>query len=353
MNRSIGIVLLLLGFAAAALAQSEAELFGSKGIRPELVRQGSLGNCYFYASIAALAGTQPELLRQAIRSNEEGGLSVYFADGKSETVRPEDVQFARKSGFDRSQGLWVSVLFRGYAQRTLRAALIQSVDQSGLPSPLKLFTGRMIDDSDLLLLAYDRAIRSQIDQAGDISRDGLKKQLQVELASVPLLGIWKDDIVEAMDARGFFENLAAQVKANGELFGAYRSAGSGGMPEQVLTAFTGEAHSYRIEARKDSAVTLAHALQNHQAIVAWTRDSDTPAQDKAHSTPGNEAEDWYIPGHAYSVLSVDTDSGTVTMRNPWGNHPMPQGEFTLSMERFSSAYVAFSASASPQNPGGR
>jgi hypothetical protein len=348
MIRSLGVVLLLLGCAAAGWAGSDAELFGGQGVSPQAVRQGSLGNCYFYASIAALAGTQPELLRQAIRSDEDGGLQVYFADGKHETVRSEDVQFARKSGFDRSQGLWVAVLFRGYAQRTLRAALIQSVDQSGLPSPLKLFTSRMIDESDLLLLAYDRAIRSQIDQAGEISRDGLKKQLQVEIASVPLLGIWKDDIVEAMDSHGFFENLAAQVKANGELFGAYRSAGSGGMPEQVLTAFTGDAHSFRIETRKDAAIALAHALQNHQAVVAWTRDSDSPARDTEPPLSANGVGGWYIPGHAYSVLSLDTESDAVTLRNPWGSHPTPQGEFTLSMERFFTAYVAFSTSASAQ-----
>ena len=349
MNQSLGVMVLLLGCVAAGLAQSDTALFGDEGVRPQAVRQGSLGNCYFYASVAALAGTQPELLRQAIRTGEDGGMDVRFADGKHEIVRPEDVQFARKSGFDLSEGLWVAVLFRGYAQRTLRAALIQSVNKSSLPPSLKKLTIGFVEDSDLLLLAYDRAIRSQIDQSGDISRDGLRKQLHAELASLPLLGMWKDGIIEAIDASGFFENLAAQIKSNGELFGAYRSAGSGGLPERVLSAFTGEAHSYRFKNRNDAASAMAHALQKHQAVVVLTGDSAAPARgDKTQPPPDDDVEDWYIPGHAYTVLAVDTDSGAVTIRNPWGDHPAPAGEFTLPLERFFSAYIAYSASAPGQ-----
>jgi hypothetical protein len=345
MLRSAKIITVLL-LSLPVFAHGDAGLYGPQSISPYAVRQGSMGSCYFYASVAALAAAQPDSLRLAIGNDGNGDLRVRFADGKIEQIHAEDVQFARKSNFDRSEGLWVAVLFRGYAQRTLRTALTQAVHASSLPPPLKNLTSGIFADSDLVLLAYDRAIRSQIDQSGDINRDGLKAQLSKELAAVPLLGLWKDRAVEMMDSYGFFESLAAQVKANGELFGAYRAVGRGGESEQVLSAFAGDAHSYEIKNRDQSAAAISQALQKHQAVVAWTGDSPLDSlPTKARSLLGDDAEDWYIDAHAYTVLAVDTSSGTVTIRNPWGNHPDPQGEFTLPLDVFSAAYTGFSTSA--------
>jgi hypothetical protein len=353
MRHSLGVITLLLFSLASSFAYSDTALYGGRGVSPQAVRQGSIGSCYFYASIAALAGTQPDLLRQSILSDENGGLRVRFADGKIEQVHAEDVQFARNSDFDLSEGLWVAVLFRGYAQRTLRAALIDSVNASSLLPPLKSLTSGLIANNDLLLLAYDRAIRSQIRQSGNISRDGLKAQLTKELASVPMLGLWKDRAVEMIDSSGFFESLVAQIEANGELFGAYRAVGHGGLSEEVLSAFAGDAHTYDIKNRDKAAAAISQAMQKHQAVVAWTDDSplDTLTS-KAHSPLDDDAEDWYLRAHAYTVLAVNTTAGTVTMRNPWASHPDPQGEFTLSLDEFVSAYTGFSTSAPGQHRGG-
>jgi len=346
-------VTLLLLSLASGLAHGDTGLYGIRGVSPQAVRQGSIGSCYFYASIAALAATQPDSLRQAILSDENGGLRVRFADGKIEQIHDEDVQFARKSDFDLSEGLWVAVLFRGYAQRTLREALIHSVNASSLLFPLKSLTSGVIADSDLLLLAYDRAIRSQIDQSGNICRDGLKAQLSAELASVPLLGLWKDRAVSMLDSSDFFESLAAQIEANGELFGAYRAVGQGGLSEQVLSAFAGGARTYEIKNRDKTAAAISLALQKHQAVVAWTDDSPLDKlTTKAHSFLDDDAEDWYLRAHAYTVLAVNTTSGTVTIRNPWGSHPDPQGEFTLSLDEFVSAYTGFTTSVPGQHHGG-
>jgi hypothetical protein len=339
----------LLSFVSG-FAYGDTSLYGSQGVTPQAVRQGSLGSCYFYASIAALAVAQPDSLRQAILSDENGGLRVRFADGQIEQVHAEDVQFARNSDFDLSEGLWVAVLFRGYAQRTLRGALIHSVNASSLPPQLKSLTSGLIANSDLLLLAYDRAIRSRIDQSGNITRDALKAQLSKELAPVPLLGVWKNQAIETVDAAGFFESLAAQIEANGELFGAYRAVGQGGLSGRVLSAFAGGAHAHEVHNRDQAAADISRALQQHQAVVAWT--GNFPLEtltSKAHASLGDDADNWYLPAHAYTVLAVNTTSGTVTIRNPWGDHPDPAGEFTLSMDEFVSAYAGFTTSARNQN----
>jgi hypothetical protein len=353
MIRSIRVaILLLLLPVASGLAHGETELYGEHGVTPQAVRQGSQGSCYFYASIAALAGSQPDSLRRLIRISGDGNQSVYFADGKSEQIHDEDVQFARDSGFDLSEGTWVAVLFRGYAQRTLRESLIHSLHASSLPPQIKSLTAGIISNSDLVLLAYDRAIRSQVDQTGNISRDGLKDQLRKELASVPLLSMWKESAIDWMDSSGFFDSLVEQVKANGELFGAYRAVGSGGLPERVLSTFAGDAHSYQVKQHDETAAAISRALQKHQAVVAWTGTSLADAlKEKMQAPAGDDSSDWYTPAHAYTVMSLDSAAGTVTLRNPWGDHPAPSGEFTLPWETFVSAYSGYSISAPEQNHG--
>jgi hypothetical protein len=353
MRYSFGLITLLLISFASTLVHADTALYGSQGVSPQAVRQGALGTCYFYASIAALAATQPDSLRQAILSDDSGSLRVRFADGKIEQVHPEDIEFARNSDFDHSDGLWVAVLFRGYAQRTLRESILHSLNASTLPLQVKMLTSGAIANSDLLLLAYDRAIRSQIDQGGHINRDGLKAQLSKEMAAVPMLGMWKDSVIETMDSAGFFESLAAQIEANGELFGAYRAAGHGGISEGVLSAFAGSAHTYDIKSRDKAASAISLALQKHQGVVAWTADSPLDELTaKAHSPLDENAKDWFLRAHAYTILGVNTAAGTVTIRNPWGSHPDPAGEFTLSLDEFMSAYTGYSASAIGRNHSG-
>ncbi len=327
---------LVLGPAAADCA---VNLYGSKGVTPQAVQQGSLGSCFFHASIASLAAVRPDLLRQTIQQDAKGNLSVRFADGKLENVYLDDVQYARSSGYDQSDGLWVAVLFRGYAQRTLRAALLTALEKSALPATFKLPMTGFVKSSDFVLLAYDRAIRSQIDQEGNISRNRLKARLREELAVVPVGAAWKERAVQMVDSSGFLESITAAVKANGELFGAYRAVGQGGLPERVLNAFAGASRSYTIGPAQANVAAIESALRNRQAVVIWTGQSYTPPS----------PADWYIPVHAYSVLAVNPQQGTLAVRNPWGHHPEPAGEFTLPLEVFSSAYAGLSTSA--PNPG--
>jgi hypothetical protein len=53
------------------------QLFAN-GISPEDIDQGANGDCYFLASLAAVAQTHPELIQKAIRQNADGTYSVDF-----------------------------------------------------------------------------------------------------------------------------------------------------------------------------------------------------------------------------------------------------------------------------------
>jgi hypothetical protein len=62
------------------------------------------------------------------------------------------------------------------------------------------------------------------------------------------------------------------------------------------------------------------------------------------ATPSGEGysnANWWIPGHAYTVMAFDEDAQTVTLRNPWGTKPDPDGVFKLPLATFLDAYESY------------
>jgi len=307
--------LLACGLSAAAVGEN-APLYGSQGISVQAVRQGTLGSCYFHASIAALAQSSPATLRAAIRSNPGGGYRVHFLDGPDEVVFPEDVSFGREHNFDRSDGTWVAVLMRGYAQRELRKSLVHAIQKSdAIPIYVKPIGLSLLEQSDLLLVGYDRAVRAVVQQ----------DEAQM------LTGF--------LDERGFFDALAATVQENGEVFGAYKSLGQGGVPGHVFEAFLGQSFSGLVADRKLTVEQLRQLRSGRMAVVAGSWSSANGAD------YGNA--DWWVAAHAYTVLSYDDAAGTVTLRNPWGTKPDPDGVFTLPLTVFLNAYQTYTYIQTP------
>lgn len=335
-NWTLAVVFTIAAQVSFAAPSTLPALFGPSGVRPQAVRQGSLGSCYFHSAIAAIAASNPETLHDAIQTLKQDQWRVKFADGKTENVYVDDVRYARDSGFDRSDGLWVSILFRAYAQRTVRQALLDAVNSSDFPLIIRTNGAAFFASNDLLLLVYDRAIRATISQEGEIDRQLLSKNLDKELAAVSISADTRSLVLRMLDSKGYFDALATKIKTNGELFGAYRAIGQGGIPEEVLAAFTGKADGINVNAGSIAAA-LVRAQQNHQAVIASTRSTlQLGAQDK----------DWYVASHAYTILGFDAAQKTVTLRNPWGDHPDPEGVFTIPLDTFVSAYerIAFSES---------
>lgn len=328
--------------AQAAVAVSAKDVYGSVGVRPEAVLQGNLGSCYFHSVVAAIAATQPSALEHAIQFDDAGNIKVRFADGGNENVYLDDVQFARKSGYDRSDGLWVAILFRAFAQRTLRQALISAVKESEFSPLVKTTASGFLSSGDGFLLAYDRAIRAQVDQDGNVDRDKLEARLEREMAVFPVSIESRHAVVKMLDSKGFFDALIEKVKANGELFGAYRAVGQGGVPRQVLEAFTGAGESIGVDST-DMLPVLRRVGKLHQPLTASTGNESSPQVVSGwHATSGGN--DWYVANHAYTVLDFNPALNVVTLRNPWGTHPEPGGKFTLSLDTFVSAYEDLSFS---------
>jgi hypothetical protein len=326
------------GLATTEVARAQATsspLYGPNGLSPLAVRQGKLGSCYFHSSIAALAKAVPDTLRKAIVPEADGAYRVHFFDGSDEVVFPEEVQFATAQGLDLSEGAWVKVLMRAYAQRVLRASLKQQIEKSeAIPVFVRPMALSVLNQNGGVLVAYDRAIRMVVTQNGDIDKNALKAQLVEQAKALGVPASASTLVSGFLDESGFFESLAQTVRQNGEFFGVYRSLGQGGIPWAVMTAFVGSAHAGLV---KDQARTLAQLRQLGPQNIAMV--AGTVGQPGAFD-PGN----WWVGGHAFTVLGYDDSTQSVSLRNPWGGHPGPDGTFSLPVSVFLVAFESYTAS---------
>jgi Calpain family cysteine protease len=322
---------------AAGQEEAAQPLYAAEGIRPQAVRQGALGSCYFHSVVAALAATDPQRISKMIRENSDGTYTVQFADGQQEIAYPEDIQYSRQSGYDLSDGLWVAVLFRAYAQSVLRQGLIEAVGKGDLFPLVKHYAEDFIRSNDAVVLAYDRAIRSQVDQLGNIDRAKLEARVKQELQPIAVSDDIKDSLVKLIESGGFFDSIAAVIKDNGEIFGAYRAVGQGGVADRVMDALAGSAADEANGSAAEAAAALARGTSAHRPMVACTAGSQFYKQLAAHEPLPASARPWYVNAHCYTVLGYDAAAQTVTLRNPWGQPP-PDGTFRIPVESFVPAF---------------
>jgi len=319
-------------------------LYGPLGIAPEAVRQGKLGSCYFHAVIAALAQHRADTIRKMIHADADGSFTVTFGDGKKETAYPEDLRYTHDSGYDLSDGQWVAVLFRAYAQRVLRASLLQALDSSDLFSLLKRPAEQLVAANDALVLAYDRAIRAKVDQDGNIDRAQLEAGLKKEMAPITAVpDSMKDALMGLLEQGGFFDKIVTMIQQNGELFGAYRAVGQGGIADRVMKTLAGSTRFQENQSEPQTDAALATAVRNRLPIVACTGGSrfyEEVAKGQA-LPPGTDL--WYVNSHCYTVLNYGAP--TIRLRNPWAKHPEPDGIFNLPLSTF---FPAFYGIVTPQ-----
>jgi hypothetical protein len=314
------------------------DLYGQHGVKPQAVQQGKLGSCYFHAVIAALAESQPEGLQRMIQANGDGTYTVRFADALKENAYPEDVQYTRESGYDLSEGLWVAVLFRAYAQRVLRQSLLSGIERSDLLPFVKSYVKDFVATNDPLLLAYDRAIRSQVDQDGNMDRSKLEWQLREEMKPLSLPEEMRESVIKLLESGGFFDSVAELIKQNGEIFGAYRAVGQGGIAERVMQTMTGTVLFVQNESEKQAGSALEEAFKAGRPVVACSGGSLFYRQLAEGRPLPADAENWYVNAHCYTALAYDGNDRTVTLRNPWARFPDPDGVFTLPLKTFVPAF---------------
>lgn len=101
---------------------SNRPLFASSGPSANDVRQGDLGDCYYLATLASIAKTDPNLIRKTIVKLNDGTYAVQFARGDNKVVVRVDADLPTWSSGQLAyadlgaQGsLWVALMEKAYA----------------------------------------------------------------------------------------------------------------------------------------------------------------------------------------------------------------------------------------------
>lgn len=110
-------------------------LFSAAGPSPDDVNQGYIGDCYFLASLSAIAKVNPSVIRKDITSGGDGTYTVKFMlRGKAQMVRVDsdlpvwpDGNLAY-AGLGAQSCTWVAVMEKAYAEFRTHSQSYASID---------------------------------------------------------------------------------------------------------------------------------------------------------------------------------------------------------------------------------
>lgn len=116
-------------------------------IRPIAIRRGNLGDCFFLASLAALARTNPGAIASMIEVNKDDSYTVIFPGGKDTGVRvpkPNVVELSLYGQYTR-MGYWPCVMEQAYLMQL-------DGQEENIGQSLELLTGKTAQKEDLNLI---------------------------------------------------------------------------------------------------------------------------------------------------------------------------------------------------------
>jgi len=149
----------------------------------------------------------------------------------------------------------------------------------------------------------------------------------------------KDSMLKLLDSEGFLASMETSIKQNGELFGAYRAVGQGGIAGRVMEVFAGSKSLTENESDREAASVLSRRTRTHAPMVACTGGSRYHEMRAQHQPLPASAGPWYIDSHCYTVMGYDAGGQAVTLRNPWGDQPYPDGILRLPLSSFVPGFV--------------
>ena len=80
----------------------------------------------------------------------------------------------------------------------------------------------------------------------------------------------KDSLIGMLESGGFFDKMVTFIQQNGELFGAYRAVGQGGIADRVMKTLSGSTRFQENQSEAQAGAALAEAVKNGMPIVACT-----------------------------------------------------------------------------------
>lgn len=160
----------LVEYGSNTIAMTNRSLFpnGVASVRPDNIRQGLIGDCYFLAPIASEANTPAgrQRLHDMIRDNGNGTYSVTFPGRDPVTVSaPTDAELATYSSAG-PDGTWLSILEKAYAQSENNGAIFPSRnpydeigDGASLATGIEAVTGHSVDTDETAFTSLETTRR--------------------------------------------------------------------------------------------------------------------------------------------------------------------------------------------------
>lgn len=162
------------------------ELYGDSkypiiSINASAILQGSIGDCFFLASLAAVAQSNPQKIKDAIRDNHDGTYTVTFPGAKDDPITIKGPTQAEQGLYNHASrfGIWASVMekaYGAYRQQSLFHRLPSfNLGGGGTPSEgaagggdpdsaMELLTGSKISDSSTTS-TNSEALAASLDRA--------------------------------------------------------------------------------------------------------------------------------------------------------------------------------------------
>ncbi len=87
-----------------------------ESIKPDAIKQGMIGNCYFESAVASLAATEPEAIQKMIKDNGDGTFTVTFPGASDEPITVKAPTEAEMGLYNQGgkDGTWACVLEKAY-----------------------------------------------------------------------------------------------------------------------------------------------------------------------------------------------------------------------------------------------
>jgi hypothetical protein len=254
-------------------------------IKPEAVKQNQFNDCFLMSSIAAVAKTHPELIKDMIKpllgvdgKPIPGAFTVTFPGDKEHPVnvylKPDDLEHYARIG---SHGSWPIVLEQAYENYKLREGVDNPLSSGDPIHALGLLTGKKFDSLTMAVQFTE----------GVSTLEGLFGK-KGETRTVPR---------PVQEGEKNIYSAYATVKAEVRAMLEREFAGGGKAPRGELIASKGE-----------------EDLRNQ-----------------------NKAERMY-PGHGYTVTGYDPRTSTVTLFNPQNKEGQYGSTFQMSLDTFVKTY---------------
>lgn len=272
------------------------------------IGQGSVGDCYFLAALSAAAAQDPSKIREAMRQNPDGTVTVRFYTETREPVYvtvDTEIPTVNTGYYDKrpiyaEKSLWAAVMEKAYVQSGLHKGRLSAAEAaSDARKEVREAEKALADAGDS---PEKRAAAEEMKRKADAKAEAN--------AFVPNYG----DIASGLpiDAAANLLGTDMHTEADKESVPDAGKTKDGYTPKEL--AF---------------AEKLKEAMENGTIVTADIYDSDMKSDDRHKTVDGHTLDEAGINSHhAYSVTEFEKKEGKyyLTLRNPHGKTGAESGK---------------------------